>query len=65
MIIMRQTHFVLEIALDAQNSPTIILRDPRGTIIRITNNATDITSFLEDVVDALGSSQTPNPISHE
>jgi len=53
---MKQTQFVTEIIIK-DDKPIIIVRNPRGDVVRICYEAKEMTSFLEEVITSL----TSNP----
>lgn len=57
---MKQVSFVVEVVLTEEN-PTIIIRDTRGSIVKITNKAAEMTSFLDEVVDKFSQVPASNP----
>ncbi len=54
---MKQTSFLVEIVLTKDN-PTIIIRDPRGAIVKVTRDPQDVAPFLSQTVSYL---ENPTP----
>lgn len=54
---MKQTSFLVEIVLTKDN-PTIIIRDPRGSIVKVTRDPQEVATFLSQTVAYL---QNPTP----
>lgn len=47
---MKQTQFMVEIVIKDDNSPAIIVRDPRGNIVKITSNPDEFSTFLSELI---------------
>lgn len=59
---MKQTQFLVEVIVNEKKNPTIIIRDSRGLVVKLTNDAKHVAAFLGEVVSNI---QTPNSVSHE
>ena len=61
---MKQFSFLTEIVLSDGN-PTIIIRDPRGAVVKITTKPEEVSSFCEEVISKLEASNSSNSNSNE
>lgn len=57
---MKQVSFLVEVVL-TDNKPTIIIRDPRGSIVKITDSSNDVDTFLSEVLTKLKEVPVSNP----
>lgn len=55
---MKQTSFLVEVVVK-DNTPTIIFRAQNGAIIKISNDPSEMTSFLSEVVENLAKPVNP------
>lgn len=49
---MKQTSFVVEVIVQ-DNVPTILIRDPRGLVVKVTKDPREVESFLSQVIKNL------------
>jgi hypothetical protein len=51
---------MVEVVLKEDNSPAIIIRDPRGNIVKITSEPSDIATFLSTLIEKLAAPAPAN-----
>ena len=52
---MKQTQIMVEIVIKDDNTPAIIVRDPRGNIVKITSDPAEMSTFLSEIIVKLAS----------
>ena len=61
---MKQFSFLTEVVLN-DGHPTIIIRDPRGNVVKITTKPEEVATFLQETITKVENANPVNSSSNE
>ena len=61
---MKQFSFLTEVVLN-EGTPTIIIRDARGNVVKITTQPEEVATFLKDTISKVENANSSNSFGNE